>query len=169
MIDVLIRRQLKGKKRLAKMTRLRPPKDMEREYERKLVHFLQAMYSFVQARVISQVPRWSKNYEMNRPANLRNDADDPSDEILRAMEEVKVALSRQYTDTEIRRLAEQQGLTIAQFNEKILKNGFQRVLGFDIFFAQPYLRTELNMFASLNSKPITAMRDETMNKVEKVS
>lgn len=161
----LVKNQLKGKKRLAKMPRIIAPKSLERDYERQISDFLKAAYLLIHSRIIMQLPRWAKDFERNRPADLRNDAAD--DDFLHAMDEVRVALSRQYSDQEIRRLAEKQGLSIAEFNEKILRNGYQRVLGFDVFFAQPYLKAELNMFASLNTKLIVGMRDEMMNRIEK--
>lgn len=162
----LVKTQLKGVKRLKKFQRISAPKQLERDYERRLVEFLQSAYKIISSRVISQLPRWSKAFEQNRPSNVKNDSD-PSDDIMQAMDEVKVALSREYSEDEIRRLAQKQGLTIAQYNEKILKNGFQRVLGFDVFFAQPYLKTELNMFSTLNTRLIVGMRDEMLNRVEK--
>lgn len=162
----LVKTQLKNVKRLKKFQRISAPKQLERDYERRLVEFLQSAYKIISSRVISQLPRWSKAFEQNRPSNVKNDSD-PSDDIMQAMDEVKVALSREYSEDEIRRLAQKQGLTIAQYNEKILKNGFQRVLGFDVFFAQPYLKTELNMFSTLNTRLIVGMRDEMLNRVEK--
>lgn len=164
-INKLIKSQLKNKKKLPKMPRMLAPKQLERQYERELVKFISAIYSQVKSRIISQLPRWSKDFEQNRPSNLKNDSAD--DDILAAMEEVKIGLSREYSDQEIKRLAERQGLSVSQFNEKILQNGFRRVLGFDIFLSQPYLKAELNMFATLNSKLIVGMRDEMLNKVEK--
>lgn len=167
-VKKLIQNQLRvrGTKKLKKMPRLVPPKPLEREYERQLIGYLQAIQRLVQTKIISQLPRWSKNFEQDRPTTLKNDSD-PSDEILSAMEDVKLGLSREYTPEEVRRLAQKQGLTVAQYNEKILLNGFQRVFGFDIFFTQPYLKNELSMFANLNTQLITNMGDEILNKVKK--
>lgn len=164
----LIQNQLKHrkKKKLGKMPRMVPPRQLERAYEKQLVSFLHSIQSQIKTKIISQLPRWSKNFEQNRPHALKNDSD-PSDEILAAMEDVRMGLSREYTDIEIKRLAQKQGLTIAQYNEKILLNGFQRVFGFDIFFQQPYLASELNMFSTLNTQLITGMRDDILNKVQK--
>jgi SPP1 gp7 family putative phage head morphogenesis protein len=165
-INSLIRKSLSGKKKLPKMPRLIPPYEKERNYERWLVDLITKAQSLINARIISQLPRWSKNYEMNRPANVRNDSD-VSDEILSAMEDVRLALSREFTDVEIRRFAMKQGMSIAEYNEMILQRGLQRVLGFDVFFSQPYLKAELNMFAQLNSQLIVQMRDDMLNRVQK--
>ncbi|WP_448510336.1 phage head morphogenesis protein [Immundisolibacter sp.] len=165
-INKLIKNSLKGKKKLPKMPRLVPPLEKERNYERWLVQFIEKAAGLIRQRIITQLPRWAKNYEMNRPSNVRNDSD-VSDEILAAMEDVKVALAREFTETEIRRFAQMQGLSIAEYNEKILKQGLKRVLGFDVFFAEPYIKSELTMFASLNTQLIVQMRDEMLNRVQK--
>lgn len=142
------------------------PKPIERSYERELVDFLKAIEEQINKKLISQLSRLAKKFESKRPDNIKNDSD-PSDDILSIMDEIRLALERDYTDVEIRRMAEKQGLTVAQFNEKLMKNNYKRVLGFDIFLSQPYLKSELNMFSSLNSRLIVGMRDEILNRVEK--
>jgi SPP1 gp7 family putative phage head morphogenesis protein len=160
-----IRRQLKGKKNLKRVPKVLPPKNLEREYERQLVGILQSLNSLIESRVISQLPRWSKQFEQNRPANIKND--DSSDDIIAAMGDVKVALYRQYTPQEVERLARKVGMSVSDYNEYLLKNGMQKVLGFDVFFAQPYLKTELTMFSNLNASLITEMTDTAISRVQK--
>lgn len=165
-INAIIRGHLKGKKKLTKFPRLQPPMTMERDYERWLEGFLQSAHKLIRAKVISQLPRWAAAYERDRPANVRND-EDISEQILAAMEDVSVSLSREYTQDEIRRFAQNMGVSVSDYNAYLIKNGMQKVLGFDVFFAQPYLKTELNMFATLNTNLITAMKDDMMNRVQK--
>ena len=104
-------------------------------------------------------------FEQNRPANIKND--DASDDILAAMEDVRIGLSREYTPQEVERLARKVGVSVSDYNAYLLKNGMQRVLGFDVFFAQPYLKAELTMFSNLNASLIKDMTDNAMARVQK--
>lgn len=160
-----IKQQLKGKKRLKRMPKVLPPKNLEREYERQLVGVLESLNKLIQSRIISQIPRWSKEFETHRPANIKND--DASDDIMAAMEDVKLSLSREYTPQEVERLARKVGMSVSDYNAYLLKNGMQRVLGFDVFFAQPYLKAELTMFSNLNASLIKDMTDNAMARVQK--
>ena len=165
MIKDLIRRQLKGRKKLSKMPLLIPPKSKERDYERALVPILKTMAALIRSKVISQIPSWSKEFEQFRPSNIKND--DVSDSIGRAFSQVRTELYREYTPVEISRLAQKVGKSVSEYNQYLLANGMKRVLGFDIFFGQPYLKAELNMFATLNTSLIVGMVDETISKVQK--
>jgi SPP1 gp7 family putative phage head morphogenesis protein len=157
--------QIKKKKKLPKFPRLQAPLSKERDYERWLTEFLETAAALIRQKILSQLPRWQQEFERGRPANLKNDSD-PSLDILAAMEDVTVSLSRQYTPDEIRRFAQKTGQSVSDYNSYLLKNGMQKVLNFDIFLQQPYLKSELNMFATLNTELIVKMKDDMLAKVQ---
>lgn len=164
-IPQLIRQQLKGKKRLKKMSRLLPPKKIERSYEAELVNLLNKMQSLIKAQLIPKLKNWQDQLNYVLPSNVKTD--EIPDDISDIIEEIRIALFRDYTPVEIRRIADKVGQDVSQYNKYLMENNLKRVLGFDVFFAQPYLKQELSLFNTMNASLIKDLAESTLNKVEK--
>ena len=160
----LVRRQLKGKKRLPKMNRFVAPKSLERDYFRAISPLLRKFESLIKAKIIARLPRWTEEFNHVLPEDVRIDG--IPEDILKAMSDVKIELYREYTPLEIERLANKAGMAVSDYNEFLMKNEYKRVLGFDIFMSQPYLKQELNLFSIANSQLIQNVTDTALNKVQ---
>jgi SPP1 gp7 family putative phage head morphogenesis protein len=154
-IPASVKKKLRGK-RLKKFPRAVPPKGIEREYERALLPYLRALHTLINHFVTSRLQEWSKEAYFHR-----DDADDIDD----GFDDVRIELERLFTEDEIRNIAFNKGMSVAELNQSILENGFKSVLGIDLVQGEPWLQKELLMFAASNANLITKIGDDTINKV----
>lgn len=164
MIPKALLRELKGKK-LPTQKRVLPPLNLERQYYEDLKPVLRGIQSVIRYGIVAKLPAWSERFYRNRPELTRQDATD--DDIISALETIKGQLDREYTPAEIRALAKKTGQKVSHWNERILKENLKRVMGVDVFIAQPYLTQELSMFTVNNTLLIQSLKENALSAVQK--
>jgi SPP1 gp7 family putative phage head morphogenesis protein len=157
-------RRLRGK-RIKRFPRAVKPLGLEREYIRSIKPYLEVIQRSLRLTLLANLEGIMASYDVNRP-NTRGDA--AGDDIKRLMEQAKFMLGRDFTEDDIRRIAQKKGIEIAEFNEKALKKGIKRVVGVDVFFSQPYLADEIALFTSQNVSLISSIGNEAFRKVETI-
>jgi SPP1 gp7 family putative phage head morphogenesis protein len=161
--NLAAKQKLKVMKRLPRFPRAIAPRQIEREYERAIVGYLDAYRGVVETHVLHRLEGFAAHAYLHRPGAGRTDA---ADDILGSFNGIPIALSKDFTEDDLRKLALQFGYSVSEFNEKILKRGFKDVLGIDIFLDEPYLENELLMFAANNANLISKLTDETTEKIQ---
>lgn len=157
--------QLRNKRRLKRLPKPKSIRPIERDYERGLVDILKTLQGLIQERLLTQLPRLQNSFNANLPQAAK--FDDASDDIASIINGIRVEFAKRWTPTQIRRFAQNQGISVSAYNKRIVSEGLKQVLGIDVFFSEPYLAQELNLFAMLNTKLITNMTEEAINRVER--
>lgn len=159
-INKLIKSQLrKNSKPLRSLQRVQPPKQLEREYERELKKILTLLETSIQRNVLSKLSQWDRSI-------IRDSAHfdvDPND-VANAFRDVRFEVTEEYPPDAINRIARRMGVTVEQFNARVLKEGLRRVIGIDVFFSDVALQQQLSLFAAQNTNLITSLVDDTLSK-----
>lgn len=154
----------KPPRRLKRQFAPRAPLEIERQYVRDLLPILESMRQHVRAEVLQRLPSIFKSHEMNRPKNVRNDA--PGDELSRAFKQVYASVDQQWSEEEMRVLAQRKGMSLSAWNREVLKRNLKRVVGVDVLFADPFLAQELAVFTINNVNLISTMTQTGIGAVE---
>lgn len=159
-INKLIKTQLrKNPKKIAQLSRVAPPKHLEREYEREIRKILEFLKQSLSKNVLNKLNKWDKAV-IRDAANMDIDPDDVST----SFRKVRFELAEEYPPQAMQRIAERMGITVQEFNAKVLKEGFKRVVGIDLFFEDVALQQQLSLFAAQNTNLISSLVEDTLSK-----
>lgn len=162
----LLKRALKSKKRVQKWPRSRPPKNLERAYQKDLLSMSARMKQIVSKILVDQLPKIVASANDQRPGERMDDAGDAMTTAKRLIEQAKKLFSQEYNQTEIARIAKARGQSVSDFNRDIIENGFKRVAGVDVILREPYLQGELELFTAQNVNLITSLSEKTFSEIE---
>lgn len=161
--QALLMATLKRRKRLPRLPRFAYPDRVERDFRRELTAMIRLIRREVERQLIGRLPALADDFYRMRPDLVRQDATD--DELDIIIEGISVKVAEEYSDEQIARIAQRKGIEVAQFNEEVLIKGFRRVVGVDLWFAQPWLAQEIKIFTAANTKLITSLRDDSIERV----
>lgn len=162
----LLKRALKSKKRVPKWPKNRPPKELERSYQKDLLEMNRRASQLMNQIFISQLPKIYAEANEQRPGERLDDAGDAMSTARRLLSTVKNLFSQEYNQTEIERIARKRGQTVSEFSRDIVEKGFKRVAGVDVLLAEPYLKGELQLFTAQNVNLITSLHERTFSEIE---
>lgn len=146
-----IARKLKGQPsiRRAKHPPRQPSsKALERQYASKLLELVERQKKLILQRITPEkLKQWEREFGLVKDA-MHLDA--PGDLIKQEIEGLGFALGRELTEEEIQSIADQQGLSVSEFNRLAINSQVKSVVGIDVFVAEPFLRDLVDNFAIEN-------------------
>lgn len=159
-------RQQNPRRRLRRQPAARAPIEIERQYQRELIPYLETINRVTRAELISSLPRWFAQAQMMRPPGARTDADPLADQIVMAFDRAEDLVSRSFTDDEIRRIAASKGISVSRWNKQILQRNLRRVTGVDVLWSEPWLGDTLGLFTINNTRLITSIDKDAFDAME---
>ena len=143
------------------------PLTAQRKYTAELYKLTFTIRENVMRIVMPAVPNLLLQATINFPdpvvtdSNTRND--DFIDDLNQLLEILTISLAPSITQAE--ESANRAGLEVALFNNAQFEKITKTVLGVDIFLEQPWLRNQLELFSSQNSKLIRLMTETEIDRV----
>lgn len=157
-------------KRLKKATKRLFPLSSERKYTAQLFAYTLQIRKQITEKIIPMLGSWFRATTWDYPdpvdATLKNDdiIDDVLAQLLRVLEIIDLDL--QQSEDFVIQQAESIGFEVNAFNKLQFEKSTKSVLAVDIFQDEPWLETQLELFANQNSQLIKNM---TENELERVS
>jgi SPP1 gp7 family putative phage head morphogenesis protein len=156
-------------KKLKKPPKWLEPLTAERGYIASLAYYTFQIRKTITLILLPKIPTWLRLATMDYPdpveINIKND--DLIDDILADLERTLLLINQilQEPEQEAIESAEEAGETIARFNERQFKKSVDSVLAVDIFQDEPWLETQLDLFAKQNATLINNLTNEELNRV----
>lgn len=156
-------------KRLKKAPKWLEPLTAERSYTFSLFLYTYQIRKAITDNIIPKLPKWLELSTMTYPDPIdpiKND--DIIDDVLADLDSTLNFIEEILIGPETRAIqaAERTGLEVAEFNGNQNERIVESVLGVDIFQEEPWLETQLELFANQNAQLIQNM---TENEIERVS
>ena len=168
----VIMASLARKRRIPKFPRALYPMAAERAYLRELLEMLRAIRREVGRQLVDRLPSLAADFYLLRPDLARQDNNDvphhdaADDDLEIVINGIRVKVAEEFSDAQLARIAARAGMSVSDFNERVLLRGFKRVIGLDLWFAQPWLSQEISAFVKTNTALITSLRDGTLERVQ---
>lgn len=164
----LLKRTKNGKKPLPKLRVAKPPVGIERQYLRDLLPYLKTIQKSVNEILLPRLPHLFAEFDKTRPNSMQR-RDAATDDIITLIRDIGLQIEQSYTPEQIRILAARQGVSVAEYNKRIAQQNLKRVVGFDLFYAEPYLAGQISSFAFLNADLIGGIAQDSVSKVQRMT
>ncbi len=151
------KRPLKAKKWLF-------PESAERQYTRELYSLTFQLRKLINEYLMPQLP--SMIFEANEPAPEQPRADDFLTDLLRTMNTIKQLIAPKVVETERDAIAISKKINL--FNQAQFLKLTSSLLSIDVFFHEPWLEDQLNLFATQNAQLISSLVDDEIERVSGV-
>lgn len=158
-INAVRSRKSSSKKHLKKPPKWLFPHSVEREYTKDLYSCVFSIRESINAILIPQLPNLIAQATMTYPT--RND--DFLDTLEQLLASIRIRLSPKIEETKDK--SKGVARRIALFNQAQFQKTIDHVLGIDIFLNQPWLSTQLELFASQNAELIESLADQELERV----
>jgi len=129
------------------------PKNAEKRYMRDLKEYARGAEKLMREIVLPEIPRIFKEAKSERPAIK----DDSIDEINQLMNQLRFRISREYTEDEIREMANRMGRSVSDVTKMSMERQWRRVLGIDLFSRDQGLREFITQKAKMNVQLIQSI------------
>jgi SPP1 gp7 family putative phage head morphogenesis protein len=170
---LMIQARLKEMQERARSTRRRvrsprPPSmklplSLEREYWREIRAVLEKTKKAVEEILLPRLPSIVERVDSQKP---KQRTDNAPDDFVKAMEQLRLQVERDFSEQEIRRIAQQRGMRVAAVQKALLERNIRRVVGIDPLIADTGLRRTMELFIAENVELIKNMRQEQLNRIE---
>jgi len=156
-------------KRLKKATKRLFPLSAERKYTAQLFAYTLQIRKQITEKLLPRLNSWFRATTFDYPdpvdSTLKLDdiIDDVLEELLRVLEIIDLDL--QPSENLVVQQAESIGFEVNQFNKVQFEKSTKSVLGVDIFEEEPWLETQLELFANQNSQLIKNMTENELQRV----
>lgn len=143
------------------------PEGQEREYIRDLRKYAAKLQEIARERLIPRLPQLEREANRRRPSGMER-ADAWDDTYQAILQFLKADMSRAYSDAEIASIARRVGVSVADFTRQAAERKYQRVLGIDVFFNEPWLANQMSGFVFQNVNLIKTIDDRFYNRVTNI-
>lgn len=152
-----------GNKKLKRPKKWLFPMSLERRYKKLLKWLVRQIRGLVNEQLKPKIPTFLQEVEETYPNNDSVKIDSFIDDFQNVMRSIEQSLKPfvDYAKFE----AEEIGSEIAEYNKVQFQKVNNSVFGIDIFIDEPYLRDQLELFASQNSTLIESLTDDTLSEV----
>lgn len=141
-----------------------PPLNIEREYAKEVKAVIRDINNTINKLLVERLPEIEREVFSDRPLGPRKDAASPK--LNAIFNGIKVQVAAKYTPDVMRQMAKRIGVSLSDFNRKAQKSGLKRVAGVDVFFEEPYLEEQIELFSINNANLITNLNDDVINKIQ---
>ena len=144
------------------MGRPSTPKAIENTYWRKIREIIQYAHELVKERVFPQLERIHAEAR-----SVRGDrADAYSDSVDMLFQLLRAAFALQFSDQYLRNIAQQQADKLSEFNKQNMTRLLANAIGVEVFFAEPWLKSEMETFVKMNVDLIKTVPETYFNQIE---
>src|SRR5690606_858855 len=98
-----------------------------------------------------------------RPDNVRMDA--AADEVFRILKRIPLLIEEEYSQDELRRLAQARGLKLSEWNKDTIGKNIKKVIGIDPLFGDSFLANEIATFTAFNVSLAESVKNRSVDKV----
>lgn len=159
--------RMKGKNfKVKKAPKPKSVKPIERSYFYELRDMVLFLQELINKYLVARLPEITKAGELSRPQLDSLKADAYDDMIDGALNETKTEFFREYTDEELRNIAERISKKINGFNDENFKKAFKSVLGIDYMNFEPWLQTSIRAFTKENVSLIKSIPNQFFDRIE---
>lgn len=152
-------------KRLKKPTQQLFPSNIEKEYRKRLLDFVNFMTEQTKTRVTPKLPELYESLARSR--NYQIKTDNYSDDLDRLLSELFLIFSSRLSRNQIQALAEDVAVSTSQFNKAQIIRQFDRVLGINpLIFGESWLTEEVALFVKNNVTLVQSLQDDYRKKLE---
>ena len=145
-----------------KVGRPSTPKAIENTYWRKIREIIQYAHDLVKERVFPQLERIHAEAR-----SVRGDrADAYSDSVDMLFQLLRAAFALQFSDQYLRNIAQQQAEKLSTFNKQNMTRLLANAIGVEVFFAEPWLKAEMETFVKMNVDLIKTVPATYFNQIE---
>ena len=146
----------------AKLPEQRWPRAARTAYFLALKGVLTELRDGIDRLLIPQLPRLLALVQANKPEALRTDS---ADDLKAELDRIDAVVDDVLTTARLRRMVDRAAHDVADFNKQELNKQFRASLGIDLLHGEPYLQTQLELFAEDNARLITSLAAEHLGKV----
>lgn len=137
------------------------PAGIEREYTRDLYSLTLELRKLISEYLIPAIPRLTYQANQEAPEQPRND--DFLSDLLSIMDLIGNLIKPKVAETQRESISISQQINL--FNQSQFQKLTTAALSVDIFFHEPWLEDQLNLFASQNAELITSLVDDEIQRV----
>ena len=167
----LIKRLNRKRRKLRKPPKWLFPTPMEREYLRGILELLKALEEAVEAILIPELARLEREVSGPRPDGITGKmpvpqrGDDWVDDVPKLMRAIVLQVGNRYEEGAAA-LAIDIGQKTSRWNSAQWQRILKTVLGVDVFRSEPWLHETLKGFGAENVALIKSIRDQSVTKIE---
>jgi SPP1 gp7 family putative phage head morphogenesis protein len=155
------KKRLKGAKVRLKLPRISPPAGIERRYYRGLLAMINAAQGLVEKILFPKLPGIVAQANKLKPT-----LDAYDDEIRKLVSLIRTNFFGKYTEDDFAELASQIAEAVNTENGRALNAVYRSVIGMNVFISEPWLATELRVFATSNVALIKTLPEKMFSDIE---
>ena len=157
--------------KLGKPKRQSIPKNLERQYLRKINKILTAIMEDISKKVVEELPKLVEQNEKKKPkadsVEIRMDIN-VAKRLGKLFASVRGEMARKFPKKELEKLATKTGRDVNRFNKQQVGKVFESVLGVSLFSREPFLKEELQEFAISNANLIKNVTSDFVDKTQQI-
>ena len=162
---------LKRKRGRKATINIRTPLGLTKDYQRAIIKTLQIAKEEIEKQIIPSLPYIMREAGSLRPTNddseIRLDAG-IADKISQLFKSVKIEIARRATDHAINKMVESYADAISNWNKAEVTSAFKSGMGIDLFYGEPYLAEELNVWTIQNANLVKDVSTQFVNQTEQI-
>jgi len=161
------RRMVQRNRRPGRPPRWQTPDSVEREYVRELEAIADEINHEIEQNLLGVIDDLVASRDRDRGDQRLDEG--WAEQLREIIDRTEVAVFRQLDQRRLRRLARQYGERTAQFNKRQATRLAEAIFGVDVTLDEPWLRDDLEAFATQNASLIRDVGEQQINQVSRIT